>query len=175
MSKLIIVEGPDSSGKTTLAKFIARQNNAFYFHASGRERLKSAMWDYHLSILESSSFNMNQGHVVVWDRHWPSERCYAAALRPHRLADYPYKSMQEMVAQFDPIYVYCNNSSHAEGWKKQQELHQAQDHRYTEEQYYLICEQYDDVFNERFDGRVINYQIEKSGHLLLQFNDLVMQ
>jgi len=82
MKRLFIIEGPDCSGKTTLAKRIAMMRNAMYIHATGSGKLFAAMLDYHLSIVKNASINLSNGHDVVLDRLWPSEYVYGQIQRP---------------------------------------------------------------------------------------------
>jgi hypothetical protein len=76
---LIIIDGPDGSGKTTLAKEIVRRTGAHYIHLTYRHKLR--MFTYHTAALHRATKLIAQGKLVVIDRLWMSELCYANAYR----------------------------------------------------------------------------------------------
>lgn len=108
--RLFIVEGPDCSGKTTLAKHLAVQKEAVYLHASGAKSLHEAMQDYHESLLAIAKANLAMGRNVVMDRFWPSEVVYGQALRPatHTLL-YDVDKIIAMLEGHDVIYIFCDD------------------------------------------------------------------
>lgn len=75
---VIVLEGPDGSGKTTLAGVICEQLGAKYIHAT--YRFKNQMHRYHWAVLEQA-LKAAATQPVVIDRWWPSEQVYAGAFR----------------------------------------------------------------------------------------------
>lgn len=84
----IILEGPDASGKSTLASHIAHRINAIIIHGASmgdsdmREHNDDIMRRYHSSLLEIITRNLALGHPVVCDRLWMSHIIYALERRP---------------------------------------------------------------------------------------------
>ena len=107
--KLIIVEGPDCCGKSTLAKAIARSLNATYWHITNTPLLAPATVDYMTNGLANAKANLNLGRHVVFDRFWPSEVCYGPVLRPDTNAVENGSILQELTRHLDPIYIFCKD------------------------------------------------------------------
>lgn len=175
MSKLYIIEGPDCSGKTSLAKFICRVKPAAYFHASGAKSLHLAMLDYHLSIIESAKVTLEMGINVVLDRLWPSEYVYGQVLRSH-VSDRVYDFQKVLVALEDlhPTYVWCcDDLIHTR--------HQEQadpDHPYDVSEFSTIVAEYRDLAEDWgclaspicvSTQRCVNYSIIDHGNDLKKF------
>lgn len=162
--KLYIVEGPDCSGKTSLAKFIARAKGAIYWHSSGAKSLHLSMWDYHASIIDSIVVNLRNDRSVVLDRHWPSELCYGTVLRPHVMARYDFKKMLLKLVAHAPIYIFC-------GDEHVQERHSAEknmDHPYDASTFAAICQEYRRL-EEEFLGDKWHYSITEHGADMASF------
>lgn len=103
--KLIIIEGPDGMGKTSLARFIARRLNAVIFHATAKG-IQNDQAGYLLNILHNAEENMAIHECpIVLDRHWPSETAYAPVLRPEKMHNMGqcFAKCVEMGAK----YVFC--------------------------------------------------------------------
>lgn len=169
MSDLIIVEGPDCTGKTSLAKFIARTLQACYIHSSGKVPLHLAMWDYHQSILDGVEFTLEHCHTsVVLDRHWPSEWTYGKLLRPvtHQLSQYDFGQMFERIQQSDPLYIFC----HGTPASRERMIGHADDHSYPTSDYDMVAGEYRILMTElQGRARVKSYSIEINGHDIEQF------
>lgn len=146
MPKLIIVEGVDSTGKSTLSKALAKKLGAHYFHASGHRTLYPSMFAHHQNILDNAQVNLDNGHNVVLDRHWPSEQAYGSVLRPQYYDQYDFFKMTQRLAFMGAEYIICE-SDH--GWERYVELHKDHDkvnyHALTYEQYLMIASNYHDI------------------------------
>lgn len=165
MSKLIIVEGVDSTGKSTLARKLAVELNACYHHASGHKSLHPAMFEHHKNILDCAEINLANGHNVVLDRHWPSELCYGSILRPHMAHLYDFNKMIDRLRALNHggnvvRYIYC--SPEGGGWDRYQQTHADHDQtvfrRLSKEDYYAIHCEYKSLFG-KWPG--IKYSIEE--------------
>lgn len=75
---IIVLDGPDGAGKTTLANEIARQSGGRVIHLT--YRFKDKMPSYHTAALELA-LRYSEHQTVVLDRWWPSQTCYASAYR----------------------------------------------------------------------------------------------
>lgn len=103
--KLIIVEGPDGMGKTSLARFIARRLNAMIFHATAKG-IQNDQAGYLLNILHNVEENMALHDCpVVLDRHWPSEVAYAPVLRPTKM-HHTHELFAKCV-ELEAQYIFC--------------------------------------------------------------------
>lgn len=162
MPKLIILEGADCTGKTTLAKFIARRREAMYFHAIGAKTLHAGMVEYHHNILESAEVAMNVcGLDVVLDRHWPSEVIYGDVMRPgmHARINYPAQEFFAKVQKLGGQYIFCFSDN-----AKKNQLDRESD-RYNHKDYAEIYERYEIMGRtfEEDDVRVNFYNLEDNG------------
>lgn len=165
MSNLFIVEGPDATGKTSLAKFIALKQNAVYFHAAGKKSLHLAMLEYHVNMIENAVVNLANGHDVVFDRHWPSEWCYGQVLRKH-ISDryYNFGMIDHLLRDIAPIYIFCHSD---ESFKRMAMSHDGQDHRYSKSDYVQIYGEYNQL--AMTVAKVHRYSIEEHGSSMQKF------
>ena len=111
MTRLIIVEGPDCSGKTTLAKALANGLNYNYVHMSGAPALHSAMAEYHAATLHSIEWTVGNvyGSGCVMDRSWPSEHVYGRLFRPHLVSRFPFVQQIDKIKTLRGIYIMCDS------------------------------------------------------------------
>lgn len=168
--KIIIVEGPDNTGKTVLSKFITnylnkREVNAIYFHFDYTPSLASAIFDYQYSVFKNMLWNVNNVNAtIVFDRSWISELVYGVVIGPgDRLANFNYSLIQDLYKGIETTYIFaqCETSL----------LHHQQDEnhnhaKYTPQQYESIKQNYDRVeLSIRKSGaEVTNYNIDSHGN-----------
>lgn len=85
---IIILDGPDGCGKTTLAKHLEEKYGAYYMHLTWSEKLNERMFDYMAEALLHAE-RIAKNKLVVIDRHMLSELVYAtvyrdgSVLKPH--------------------------------------------------------------------------------------------
>jgi thymidylate kinase len=106
---IIIIEGPDGTGKTTLAKWIAANQDGFYFHCDGNVPIFGAMREYMTNILDNIEWNLKYNSVIknyVFDRFWPSEWVHAPILRPHNPIDW-ILDIDLRMEKLGTVYVMC--------------------------------------------------------------------
>lgn len=178
----LVVEGPDCTGKTTLAKYLARELKAAYFHSSARGSLKLAQYDYLRNVLDNvNNCKLLSDLPVVLDRHWPSEECYAPVLRPSGRFVYNGNTVQvanpvptgEFFAQLEKlnaVYIFCLASDPEEAIKRH-EAQQDPDHPYSVQQYVKVYYNYIALARKLLqDGvKLTYYSIEQDGHQLDKF------
>lgn len=95
---MIVIEGMDNSGKTTLAKQLAKNRDYPYVHSPG----KSFTWDW----IEKA---LNKEEIVVYDR-FPviSEQVYGSVLRNwNRFGSYKGQVIQRKFINKEPLIIYC--------------------------------------------------------------------
>jgi len=74
---IIVLDGADSSGKTTLARYFVEHYGARYLHVGPSDRV----WLYHLAAFRRAERLAAAGELVVMDRHWMSECVYGSVYR----------------------------------------------------------------------------------------------
>lgn len=162
--RVIIVEGPDRSGKTALARMIANKLNAAYFHAIHTKALDGqAQFDYLNNLIDNAKVCMTvSGLHVVFDRHWPSEQCYGSVLRGGSL---PFGSFFADFIDLDAIYIFCQGNS------KRYLENVDEKHPYSEKEYLQINEGYTKLAKCLIDceENVYFYDIDKYGSTMEAF------
>lgn len=83
---LVLLEGPDGAGKTTLAEHLVKHYGAIYIHSTWSPELELRMEDYMLQTLEMAK-SVSQKRLVVLDRHFLSEIVYSAVFRADTTPD----------------------------------------------------------------------------------------
>ena len=99
---IIILEGPDGAGKTTLAKEIVKQTNGIYLHLSYRWPQKIFL--YHTAAIRYAA---RQNRPVIIDRWWPSEAVYATSYRGQSPWPLQGRMADRVARKFGALYVYC--------------------------------------------------------------------
>lgn len=107
--KLIIVEGIDSTGKTSLCQSIAhaRTPKPVLFNCTASPDMFAALHDYHLNVAKFARTNLALGHDVVLDRFWPSEITYGRLFRPDSGYEQGVGAILKSISDLDVTYVNC--------------------------------------------------------------------
>jgi thymidylate kinase len=161
--QLFIIEGPDCSGKTALAKFIANKLNAVYMHSNNHTITENNLKCACINLMVS-------GLDVVMDRCWPSEQIYAQVLdRPANITSEQFAKCVELKA----TYIFCLG----EECKARHAEHADKNHPYTDAQYNEIYFEYEKLANKMIDDdlKVWIYSIETHGTNMQEFIELVMK
>jgi len=160
MSRLFILEGVDSTGKSTLARTMSLELQAVYLHASGHRDIHQCMYQHHRNLLEIAEENLSHGMNVVLDRHWPSERAYGSMLRPELQDKYDFEQMQTDVFRLRGTYIWCCRPNY-DLYKVSHEAHDRVSFKHlNSQQYYAIHANYGTVF-ERTEH--VKYDVASDG------------
>lgn len=165
MRNLIIVEGPDCSGKTTFCTRLVRAINAFGgpkavgLRTAFSKALQEGMLDYQTALFRDIKGINDNGMVVVLDRSWPSEAVYAPVFRPE--AKGPLTQVKIMAEQCAPAYIFLDREdvelAHAENKDKAHPYNKRQFARVVKGYKKLAAEMQEDwflgprTFVEKFD------------------------
>ena len=104
---LIIIEGGDGTGKTTLANELVHRMGAHYCHLT--YRFCDRMDQYHTAALELALKRLAYQPVVL-DRWWISEQVYARAFRGQTRWPYMGRMLDRVAQKHAATYVLCHSS-----------------------------------------------------------------
>jgi thymidylate kinase len=102
---IIILEGPDGSGKTSLANKFVEKYGARYLHLTYRWRDKMPV--YHLAAIQRAAKLADEGKLVVVDRWWPSEYIYSDTFRGGVRWPLYGRYMERIMLKYAGLYVFC--------------------------------------------------------------------
>ena len=102
---IIIIEGADGSGKTTLANLLSKQTGYPVVHRSQpkTEEEKQQMRQMYVDTI-------NTGRNMIFDRCWYSEMAYGPVMRDTSVISYPEMYLlEEKLAKHGAIIIYCTD------------------------------------------------------------------
>ena len=103
--QIIVLDGPDAVGKTTIAKeFIKKYPNTKYIHNT--YRWKDKIFDYHTAVMKLAG-KWAQTHNVIIDRWWPSEACYASVYRNTSAWPLQGRFHERLALKYGVVYLLC--------------------------------------------------------------------
>ncbi len=100
---IVILEGADHSGKTTLARHIIETYGARYLHG----RIFPSMWRYHVAMLRLA-LRWADSELVVIDRLWLSELCYGEVYRGGPAYDLGARCLDRVAMRVGAVTVICS-------------------------------------------------------------------
>ena len=108
--QILVLEGSDGTGKTTLAKRICEETGAHYMHLT--YRWKDRMAFYHMAEFERA-LKRSEHQPVVIDRWYPSELIYAKAYRGRTAWPYMYRMLDRVALKHQVGFIMCLPSDKA--------------------------------------------------------------
>lgn len=102
MQGVIMLEGPDGCGKTTLARKLVEKYDAFYIHG----RVHKNIWKYHTAAARLAS-RKSQHQLVVVDRNWPSEAVYGPLFRDTMGYKLGERCLDRVFLKMATLHVMC--------------------------------------------------------------------
>jgi thymidylate kinase len=174
---LIILEGADCCGKTTLGKFLSQEWGAFYFHATASPKLFDALEDYHHNIMDNIEDNIAHGPVVM-DRFWPSEEVYGSMFRPNSQYNLRKVGMDihQRIVALSGVYIHCESLRAPLVYSQN---HKDPAHALSQEQFKTVQEKYQKFFRylayEHRYGGCLNYLLEKDGKNMATYAKMTIE
>ena len=186
--QIIVLDGPDAVGKTTIAKeFMRKFPNTKYIHNG--YRWKDKIFDYHTAVMKLAS-KWAMTHNVIIDRWWPSEACYASVYRNTSAWPLQGRFHERLALKYGVIYLLCLPDQNT--LDRHTEMKKVRDEMY--ENIEALCDLYYKLYygdlNHKDKGNYIDklilsggvkdipyyipYTIERWGSHLDTFLDLVM-
>lgn len=101
---LLLLEGSDGTGKTTLAQHFVERYGAHYLHLT--YRFPNRMWTYHAAALHRAC-KLSQDRLVVLDRQWVSEGIYANVYRGGSRWHHGGRMFDRVIQKHAGIYIFC--------------------------------------------------------------------
>lgn len=99
---IVLLEGADSSGKTTLARYFVEKYNASYLHSTIRKEI----WRWHVGAIRLA-IRRSRDRLVVLDRLWLSELVYGAVFRGGPAYDVGARCLDRVLRRFGAVTVLC--------------------------------------------------------------------
>lgn len=138
---IVIIEGADGTGKTTLANKLAKDLKCEVVHRTHvTDTPKSQLVDiYKELILEYSD------KTVVLDRAWYSEMCYGPIFRgKSHISQEAMLELEALVKATGGLIIYCSAPNSFELSQTRGE-----DYVTSKTQHDAVCELYENVFKEQ--------------------------
>jgi thymidylate kinase len=110
MKGLVIIDGPDATGKTTLARQLLNGDDAGYIHLTYNPNWKDpdrTLCQKQRAALRCAVERLKQNKITVIDRHWLSEQIYARVYRGGTTMDRQARIWDAVIQRFQGVYVIC--------------------------------------------------------------------
>jgi hypothetical protein len=99
---IIVLEGADATGKTTLARHLVERYGARYLHSTARR----GVWRWHVGALRLA-IRAAESQLVVLDRHWLSEQVYGQVFRGAPAYDLGARCLDRVLLKHGAVTVLC--------------------------------------------------------------------
>lgn len=162
---IIVFEGPDGAGKTTLALALKKHIGARYIHLTYRFRNKMDV--YHYAAIRLAA-HLSQHQPVIIDRWWPSEILYAEAYRGGSPFMKRHFLLEHIANKAGVVYVACvpeDGQAYLENYRQLKETRsEAELKRDPLEGVEKVYELYVDFYNNyfRLKENVCHYDMLKN-------------
>lgn len=132
---IIIIEGPDGSGKTTLANKIKEQTGYMLLHRSHQTDANAeSLFDEYVQVIKA-------GKNCIMDRGWYSEMVYGPVMRGVSIITYPQMyELERLLAKNGALLIHCTAPEQTL-WKRC--LKRGEDYVTKREAFSKICSGFD--------------------------------
>ena len=158
---LIIIDGPDATGKTTLANKICQISpGSEYIHLTYDDDLD--MYSYQLGILHDA-IEASKTRLVVIDRLWMSENIYAAVYRDGSDPTFNEQITDIKAQQASALYIIAMPKTVKAGVARHKEMRETRDEMYDNME--AVCKRYIDLWygNKSCKGDSLAARITRGG------------
>lgn len=137
---IIILEGPDGSGKTTLANKIKDQTGFMLLHRSHQtDSNADSLFDEYVQVIKA-------GKNCIMDRGWYSEMVYGPVMRGASAITYPQMyELERLLARNGALIIHCT-APEATLWKRC--LKRGEDYVTKKDAFHEICNGFDVLMND---------------------------
>lgn len=134
---IIIIEGPDGSGKTTLANKIKDQTGYMLLHRSHKTDTEAtSLFDEYAQVIRA-------GKNCIMDRGWYSELVYGPVMRDKSIITYPQMyELERLLAKNGALIIYCTAPEQTL-WKRC--LKRGEDYVTSKDAFHAICNGFDEL------------------------------
>ena len=147
---IIILEGPDGGGKTTLAQQLAKQTGYPIIHRSQpktEEEKKLMMGEYLQAIATNNA---------IFDRCWYSEMAYGPVMRDSSVIGYPAMyELERKLARKGAIIIHCTGPEPTL-WSRCTK--RGEDYITSRDDFKAIYNNYNDIMNAPHYIPVVKYE-----------------
>ncbi len=166
MKGLIVIDGCDGTGKTTLAEAICKRFDGHYLHNTYRWKNKMPL--YHTASLHYA-LKLARHKLVVIDRLWMSEAIYADVYRGGSPWPHMGRTIDRIVRRFAGLYIITQSpDGHKERFEK---LKTEREEMYDDVDSVRV--RYDQLFDGGFTGHDRDYVQQLSVHGMRHRNDVL--
>lgn len=148
---IFILEGPDGSGKTTLANQLSKQTGYKVIHRvqPKTDEEKTRMMNEYVRTIRTRK-NM------IFDRSWYSEMVYGPVMRDASVIGYPQMyDIERQLMKAGAMIIYCTDSTEAL-WSRCQE--RGEDYIKDKATFNKICDGFDQLFSVPHYIPVVTYR-----------------
>lgn len=104
LTGIIVLEGANATGKTTLAKELEKRHGAIIMHQT--YRFRNRIFDFHTAVLRRA-IKLAKTKLVVLDRLWMSEEVYAHVYRGGTPWPHQGRMVDRILQQASAVTVVC--------------------------------------------------------------------
>jgi thymidylate kinase len=162
MTGIIILEGSDATGKSTLQDHFVKHYGAYPIHLTYPAPNGLTMWEYQTREM-MHAISMSATRLVVVDRHWISEKLYAKVFRGGSPWPQMGRMMHRVWMKHSTVYVLCLPASIELGVKRHNE-NLDEKHPYPDDKFKELLQAYlDFAASVTYSPFYQQYRIEIEG------------
>ena len=147
---IIIIEGPDGSGKTTLAGILSRQTGFPVVHRTQpkSEEEKAKMMDGYVDAIK-------KGKNIIFDRCWYSEMAYGPIMRDKSVISYPEMyELEQLLTKRGALIIYCTDKPETLWYRCSK---RGEDYITDYDTFVSICKEFDKIMSVPHRIPVVRY------------------